>query len=172
MISPRTRLTLLGGILFLAVNTATSAQDLSIDDIPPGLRNRAIIMDIVARVVEQDQKVVWNSENSKITIPGRPVGLTLVGANIIIAIQFTPFFRPSGNNFLVAQGQIWINNPDEGLSFHTTIQTIPMEFEELIYFFPLGSNDSEEEARIEIELVLYPYNAETVGMRRGNAKPP
>jgi hypothetical protein len=171
MIFPRTRITLLGGILFLAVHTAGSAQDFSIEEIPPGLRNRAIIMDIVARVIEQDQHVVSTPENSKVTIPGRPVGLTLVGANIIIAVQFTPFFRPNGTNFLVAQGQIWINNPD-GLSFHTTIQQIPMEFEEFIYFFPLGSNDSEEEARIEIELVLYPYTAETADARRGNANPP
>jgi hypothetical protein len=171
MIFRRTRLTLLGGILFLAVQTATSAQDFTIEDIPPGLRSRAIIMDIAARVIEQNENVVWNSENSKVTIPGRPVGLTLVGANIIIAVQFTPFFRPDGNNFLVAQGQIWINNPD-GLSFHTTIQQIPMEFEEFIYFFPLGSDDSDEEARIEIELVLYPYTAETAGARRGNANPP
>jgi hypothetical protein len=161
----------LGGILFLTVHTVVSAQDYSPDDIPPGLRNRAIIMDIVARIVERDQNVVWNSENTKVTIPGRPVGLTLVGANIIIAVQFTPFFRPGGNNFLVAMGQVWINVPNEGLSYYTTVQTIPMEFEELIYFFPLGSDDSEEDAHIEIELVLYPYTAETAGTRRGNNNP-
>jgi hypothetical protein len=165
------RLTLLGGILFLAVRTVTSAQDFSIDDIPPGLRNRAIIIDIATRIVEQNQNVLWNSVNSKVTIPGRPVGLTLVGTNIIIAVQFTPFFRADGNNFLVAQGQVWINNPD-GLSFHTTMQTIPMEFEEFIYFFPLGSDDSEEDALIIIELVLYPYTTETAEARRGNANPP
>jgi hypothetical protein len=165
------RLTLLGGILLLAVRTVTSAQDFSIDDIPPGLRNRAIIIDIATRIVEQNQNVVWDSVNSKVTIPGRPVGLTLVGTNIIIAVQFTPFFRPDGNNFLVAQGQIWINNPD-GLSFHTTMQTIPMEFEEFIYFFPLGSDDSEEDALIIIELVLYPYTTETAEARRGNTNSP
>jgi hypothetical protein len=171
MASSQARLTLLGGILFLAVHTVTSAQEFSIEDIPPGLRNRAIIMDIATRIVEQNQNVLWDSVNSKITIPGRPVGLTLVGANIIIAVQFTVFFHPDGNNYLVALGQIWINNPD-GLSFHTTMQTIPMEFEEFIYFFPLGSDDSDEDARIVIELVLYPYTTETAEARRGNTGSP
>jgi hypothetical protein len=72
-------------------------------------------------------------------------------------VQFTPFFRPRGNNYLVAQGQIWIHIPDEGISFFTCMETIPMDFEELIYFFPLGQDNSEEDSLIEIQIVLYPY---------------
>jgi hypothetical protein len=158
---PHCRFTLLGSLLFLAAASAVQAQELNLEDLLPGLRENAVIMDIAARIVEQNQEVVWNSENSKVTIPGRPVGLRLVGANVVVAVQFTPYFRRNGDNVLVAQGQIWINVPDKGMSYQTTMQTIPMEFGELIYFFPLGSMESPEHSRIEIQLVLHPYIEET-----------
>jgi hypothetical protein len=158
---PHCRITLLGSLLFLTAAAAVQAQELSLEDLLPGLREKAVIMDIAARIVEQNQEVVWNSENSRVTIPGRPVGLKLVGANVVVAVQFTPYFRRNGNNVLVAQGQIWINVPDKGMSYQTTMQTIPLEFGELIYFFPLGSIDPPDHSRIEIQLVLHPYIEET-----------
>ena len=151
------KIAFLEAILFISAGTILSAQELSLDELP-GLRERALVMHIVSRVVEQNQEVVWNSENTKITMPGRPVGIKLVGANLVVAVQFTPFLRPGGQNVLVAQGQIWINIPDEGISYHTTMQTIPLEFSEQIYFFPLGSVDTKDEAYIEIVLVLEPYS--------------
>jgi len=167
MISSFFRLTLLGSIIFLNMQVYVNAQEYSLEDVPPGLRDRAIIMEIAARIIEQNQEVVWNSENTKVTIPGRPVGLRLVGDNIIVMVQFTPFMRPRGNNFLVAQGQIWIQIPNEGMSFHTCMETIPLEFNELIYFFPLGSDSNNAvEPQIEIQLVLHPYSTETGRGRR------
>ena len=147
---------LLGGILFLSVSAALVAQDASLEQLP-GLRERALIMHVVSRIVEQNQQIVWNSENTSITMPGRPVGLKLVGTDLVVAVQFTPFLRPNGRHTLVAQGQIWINVPGEGISFQTTMQTIPLEYGEQIYFFPLGSMRSQDEAHIEIQLVLEPY---------------
>lgn len=150
------KIVFVGGILFLMAGAALSAQQTSLEEIP-GLRERAIVMRIISRIVEQDQQVVWNTENAKVTIPGRPVGLKLVGANLIVAVQFTPFLRTNGRNVLVAQGQIWINIPNEGIRYHTTMQTIPLELGELIYFFPLGSAGTNDEASIEIQLLLEPY---------------
>jgi hypothetical protein len=151
-------------------------QGPSLEEMLPGLRERAIIVDISARIVEQNQQVVWRSEESKVTIPGRPVGIKLVGANIVVAVQFTPYFRSRGNNFLVAQGQVWVDVPNKGINYHTSMQTIPMEFNEAIYFFPLGSGDlsenSNEEARIEIQLMFRPYISESSEARRGNTSPP
>jgi hypothetical protein len=37
------------------------------------------------------------------------------------------------------------------------MQTIPLEFGEEIFFFPLGSLDGQDDARIEVKLVLHPY---------------
>ena len=173
MIFHRYRFVLLINIFLIASRGLISAQDTSRDEMLPGLRERAVIMDISARIVEQNQHVVWISEESRVTIPGRPVGIKLVGANIVVAVQFTPYFRSRGRggSFLVAQGQVWIHDPNRGMSYHTSIQTIPMEFGELIYFFPLGSSHSNE-ARIEIQLRLRPYSSGVSEAWQGNLNSP
>jgi hypothetical protein len=117
----------------------------------PGLRRQALILDINARALENEE-VIWNESSQKITIPGTPVGIRLVGSNIIVAVQFTPFIRRNGS-VMVAQGQIWINDPQTGISYYTSIKTIPMKFNEPIYFFPLGELNSS----IEIKLTVNPY---------------
>ncbi|AEF85482.1 hypothetical protein TREPR_1624 [Treponema primitia ZAS-2] len=155
------RLTLLGGILFLTAN-AVSSQEFSPENLIPGLKERAVVLNIVARIVEQDQEEIWNSINSKVTIPGRPVSLKLIGENIVVYAQFTPYQQVNGRSILVAQGQIWINIPNQGVHYQTTMQTIPMEYGEQIYFFPLGKVSSGNEAQIEIQLEMQPY-AESAG---------
>ena len=157
--------TVLCSILFFTVKVMPYAQETPFEDLP-GVRERAVVMHTISRIVEENQEVVWNSENTRVTIPGRPVGLKLLGSDLVVAVQFTPFLRPGGRHILVAQGQIWINIPDEGVSYHTTMQTIPLEFQEQVYFFPLGSMKTQDEARIEIQLVLEPYTEEISQLRR------
>ncbi|MDR1972486.1 MAG: hypothetical protein LBQ46_11265 [Treponema sp.] len=147
----------LGSILFVTILGAGFSQETSLEELLPELKERAVVLDIISRVVEENQQVVWNSVNSKVTIPGRPVGIKMVGANVVMALQFTPFFRPGGNSFLVAQGQIWVDVPGEGMHYQTTLQTIPIEFGEPIFFFPLGSPNSPQETRIELQLEIRPY---------------
>jgi hypothetical protein len=120
-------------------------------------RGRALVLDINARLVEQNETVIWNESHQKITLPGRPVGIKLVGSNLVVVAQFTPYVRRGVQKFLVAQGQIWMEVPDQGIRYHTSMQTIPLEFGEPIYFFPLGPQGSEDTARIEVMLTLYPY---------------
>jgi len=120
----------------------------------PELRRQALVLDINARVLESEQVVIWNETHQKITIPGTPVGIRLQGSNLVVAVQFNPFIRRSGN-VLLAQVQIGINDPEHGFSYHTSIQTIPFAFDEPIYFFPLGQ--SEESSLIEIILTVNPY---------------
>jgi len=166
------RITIAGLIFSLA--SIIYAQESPLLDLP-GLRERALVMHIVSRIVEENQNVVWNSENMKVTIPGRPVGLKLLGEDLVVAVQFTPFLRPNGKLTLVAQGQIWKNVPNEGISYHTTMQTIPMEFSEQVYFFPLGSIKNPNEAHIEIQLVLEPYSENPPAnsdRNRGTITPP
>ncbi|MDR1948257.1 MAG: hypothetical protein LBQ38_02590 [Spirochaetaceae bacterium] len=150
-------LTVVGSLLFFTAGVSLRAQEPSLEELLPGLKERAVVLDIVARIVEQNQREVWNSVNSKVTIPGRPVGLKLVGANVVVAVQFTPYRRRDGRNILVAQGQIWINVPNQGIRYQTTMETIPLEYGEQIYFFPLGSLNSQDDAHIEIQLELRPY---------------
>jgi hypothetical protein len=168
------RTAFLGAALFFAGLAILSAQDNSSEDSwdnslerIPGLRERAVVMHCVSRIVERNQQVVWNSEMSRVTIPGRPVGLTLVGSNVVVAVQFTPFLQRNGQHTLVAQAQIAISIPNEGMRYHTTIQTIPIRFGEQVYFFPLGSMETEGEARIEIQLALEQFSETNVDSPRG-----
>ena len=180
---------LLGGILMFVLGTAIyvpalyaqesapngveDAKEPAPNGIPetleelPGLRERAVVMHMVSRIVEQNHQVVWNMESTKITIPGRPVGLKLVSSDIIVAVQFTPFLRNNSRHTLVAQGQIWVNVPNEGISYHTTMQTIPFDFQEQVYFFPLGSVDERDESHIEIQLMMSPLSERNPSINAG-----
>jgi hypothetical protein len=151
------RFTLFSSLFFLAAASALMAQEPGLEVLLPGLKDRALVLDMAARVVDQNQMEVWNSFTSKITIPGRPVGLKLVGTNVVVALQFTPYLHRNGRGVLVAQSQIWVDVPNQGIRYQTTMQTISLEFGEQIYFFPLGSADSPEDSRIEITLELRPY---------------
>jgi hypothetical protein len=89
-------------------------------------------------VLGEEKAVVWNETHSKLAISGSPVGIKLVGSNVVIVAQFTPYIRRQGS-VLAAQGQIWYTEPGKGISYYTSIQTIPFGFGEQIYFFPLGA---------------------------------
>jgi len=136
------------------------------------VRRRSLVLDIDARVLDDEQTVTWNEITQKITIPGSPVGIQLVGSNVVVSVQFTPFIRRNSGNVLVAQGQIWINDPQRGMSYYTSIQTIPMEFNEPLYFFPLGASE-QINSNIEIILTVNPYreaggSVEEPGVYTGN----
>lgn len=109
---------------------------------------RALEISINARTLNEEQVVVWNETQKKIAIPGTPVGIKLVGSNVVVAVQFTPYIRRQGN-VLVAQGQIWIENQGS-VNYYTSIQTIPMDFNEPIYFFPLGTSNSSIEIIVTV----------------------
>ena len=123
--------------MFLSGTLFLSAQQQNIAELS-GFREQSVNLQIISRIIDENQNVAWYTENNNITLPGRPVGIQLIGSNIIVVIQFTPFLRSRGPHLLLAQAQIWIHIPNEGISYHTTIQTIPLEFSEIVYFFPLG----------------------------------
>jgi len=123
----------------------------------PGHGRGSLLININARVLDGDGTIAWEQTENKITIPGRPVGINMVGANIVVAVQFTPFIR-RGSSVLVAQGQIWIQDPERGISYYTSIQTIPLELGEPILFFPLGSSE-QPNSSIEIIITVNPHNS-------------
>jgi len=146
-------LCLFGVFFIFSANININAQD----QLTSAVRRGALVLNIDARVLDDKQEMVWNEIKQRIAIPGNPVGIQLVGSNIVVSVQFTPFIRLEGGNVLVAQGQIWINDPEQGISYHTSIQTIPMDFNEPIYFFPLGTSQ-QISSTIEIILTVNPYN--------------
>jgi len=142
----------LSAFFIFAVGAQINAQDSQAVGTRVG--RRALAIDIDARVLEEKKEVVWEETQKKITIPGNPVTIKMVGSNVVLAMQFTPFVRRSGQNVLVAQGQIWINDPEKGMCYYTSIQTIPMSFGEPIYFFPLGPSQQVNSSSIEIILTV------------------
>ncbi|MDR0503432.1 MAG: hypothetical protein LBH16_08945 [Treponema sp.] len=152
-----TLVTAFSALFIFAASGPIHAEDQQAADIMPGLRRRALMVDINARVLEEKQVVVWNENHTKLTIPGNPVGIKLVGSNVVVALQFTPFVRRGGQHLLVAQGQIWIDDPEKGICYYTSILTFPLEFGEPIYFFPLGSSQ-QLNSSIEIILTVNPYS--------------
>jgi len=147
-------------VLFLfAASVSVKAQPHPAStEMMPGLRRQALVLNINARALENGE-VILDEAHQKITIPGTPVGIRLAGSNIIVSVSFTPFIRRN-NSVMVVQGQIWINDPEKGVCYYTSIQTFPMGFDEPIYFFPLGYS-SQLNSYIEIKLSVKPYK-ETV----------
>jgi hypothetical protein len=145
------------GTLSSAEGAVSLSAESPLQELFPRFKGRALVLDISARIIEEDETVVWNETHRKTTLPGRPVGIRLVGSNIVVAVQFTPYLRRGVQKFLVAQGQIWMDIPNQGMRYHTSMQTIPLEFDEPIYFFPLGPQSEGNAACIEVMLTLHPY---------------
>lgn len=143
--------------VFIFANIPGYAEDAKPDEeaiAREGRRRAPLVLDIDTRVLE-NRKELWNETHRRVAIPGSPVGIKMAGSNVVLSLQFTPVIRRSGN-VLVAQGQIWIDHPENGLSYFSSIQTIPMEIGEPIYFFPLGQS-RRLDSYIEIMLTVNFY---------------
>jgi hypothetical protein len=119
-------------------------------------RRQALVLDINSRVLEDGKTVVWSETNRKTSLSGIPVGVQLVGSNVVVSVQFTPYIRSDGN-VLVIQGQIWVAETGKGVTYFTSIQTVPMKFDEPVYFFPLGESQHLNPS-IEIVITVSSYN--------------
>jgi len=142
-----------GGEMHRRFRDRTLVLEINASVIEPGIRENS--------VSEQNRVVVWNETHQRITLPGNPVGIRLVGSNLIVAVQFTPFLRHRGGrgqSVLVVQGQVWTEIPNEGIRYHTLIQTIPIDFNEPVYFFPLGDSLHFDSPHIEIILTMKTHN--------------
>jgi len=152
-------------ILFSFVTVVSvNTQDLIPGSIPggiPGIGGQALSVELNARIIENGQRVIWNESNTKLAISGSPVGIHLVGSNIVVVAQFTPFIRPNGS-VLVAQGQFWLAGDDGTIDYYTSIQTIPMTFGEQIHYFPLGEPQHLNPS-IVITITVNPLNEGTRG---------
>ena len=133
-------------------------------DLPEGLKGEALEVRVHALVPAQDRaqnsKASWEEASVKYTVPGVPVGVKLLGTNLVIMTQVTPFDKGGGFLTLVAQGQIWVRSA-RGLSYRTTLETVDVAYDETVFFYPLGI-DTEGKAPLRIEITV---------SRRGVDKP-
>ena len=140
-----------------ASQVSLPSGDSPMKNLLPRLRGRGVVMDINARILDNGI-ITWNETHQKTTIPGRPVEIKLIGENLVVVARFT-FIRNNsgGQKLLVAQGQVWMSDPQQGVSYQASVQTIPLEFDETVCYFPLGPFKPEEGASIEVLLTLRPY---------------
>jgi hypothetical protein len=47
--------------------------------------------------------------------------------------------------------------PNQGMRYHTSMRVIPLEFDQPVYFFPLGPRKDDDAACIEVMITLRPY---------------
>jgi hypothetical protein len=128
----------------------------------PRFAGQSVVLCISVRVMESDRVETWTQSERQVTIPGRPVEVKILGANIVVAMQVTPYERRMGSarsTFLVVQGQIWMDTPDRGIRYHASMQTIPVQLGEPVYFFPLGPV-RDGMASIEMILTVREYDEE------------
>ena len=157
-------------LLLLGSKVQLNAQNGPHPPPPPHPRNsvtvpmhdRAIVMRMVTRVLENGDIEAWNSDTYKVTFPGHPIGLKIVGENVAVFVQFTPYPRRNGRGVLVAQGQIFTEAPDGGVHCRTVMQTVPLQYDEQLFFFPLGPGESDDEAHIEIQIEMNRYSSTLV----------
>ncbi|MDA3956846.1 hypothetical protein [Oceanispirochaeta sp.] len=129
------------------------------------LLKEALTVRIQAKLFHDVQNVMWQSELEKLTIPGRPVTIHMQNEQARLSVHFTPYRKSPGGLILVAQSEIWLKEPatessPENLRYFTSMKSIPLEYDETIYFYPLGKLENlknPNQIHIEMVLQIYPY---------------
>ena len=144
-----------------AVLTGQEKSEPTLDDI----LKEALSLFIHARLSQDEQRVMWESEVDKLTIPGRPVTIHLKNGQARLSVHFTPYRKKEGGLVLVAQSELWLlqqqtKSQPEGLRYYTSMKSIPLDFGETVLFFPLGKMDNlnnPEKLHIEMAVMISPY---------------
>jgi hypothetical protein len=126
------------------------------------LIDRALQLNITAKVLPPGQTPAWNSQNHKVTLPGRSVAVRLVGQNLRVDVVFTPYQEENGHLLLVAQGQVWLSEASaKKTKYMTSFQSVPVSWGEKVLFFPLGFSTEEltrdDTFSIQLEVEILPY---------------
>lgn len=121
--------------------------------IPEGLRDKAVTIGIKALVLGPASTVAWQANSVRDTIPGTPVGVKLVGGNVAILVQITPYDNGKGGLVLVTQSQVWVKRNSGEFSYFTSLDSVAVQYDETVYLFPLGRLPTgASPMRIEIEV--------------------
>jgi hypothetical protein len=138
----------------IVLSIGAEAQD---NPVPDGLKDKALVVSLHAVVLAGADSAAWQSDSRRVTMPGMPVGVKLVNANVVVIIQLTPYDDGKGGLVLVTQGQVWVRTSSGELSYRTTMDTVPVGYGERVYFFPFGrSQNGEAPMRVEVVVNRYP----------------
>lgn len=136
------------------------SQELELSEKHEELFKTILKMNIIVRIYKNQDKPLWNAEQSKLTIPGKSVTLKLESKELKVYGIFTPY-KTNDNIVLLAQSQVILLPPlVDGLQYFNSVKTLVVTFNESIFFYPLGRKEhfsNSEGGDIEIELQLSPY---------------
>lgn len=168
-----------GLFLILLLQTNLFSQEKS-DPNMEELLKEALIVRVQAKLFHNQQNVMWQSELDKLTIPGRAVTIHMQNEQARLSVHFTPYRKTQGSLILVAQSEIWLkeeatDSSPENLRYFTSMKSIPLDYDEMIYFYPLGKLEdlnNPDQIHIEMTLSINPYmiNDDTVAGESGPAE--
>jgi hypothetical protein len=144
-------------ILFLFVGFGAFSDEIS--ELLELLEDNVFSVNIVGRIYGNGNVSSWNVEVTKYTISGKKVSVKLKGKNLKIIADITPYADEKGI-LLLAQGQVWITSPgEETLQYTSTMKSLPIQFGDKVYFYPLGLNQDKNQKMfiLELEIQVLPY---------------
>jgi hypothetical protein len=133
----------------------------ALDDPLEYIRDKAVSVSIITRVVGKDRVNVWKTQSERITVSGKSVNVTLNGDDLKVRAHIIPFVHEDGSILLVAKGEVWAGEEkSDDVEYYTTVRSLPVEPGESVIFFPVGlAVDSEEQIyTIELEIKVQPYD--------------
>lgn len=145
-------------LLLLALSLPLQAQGKGpLDD----YKDTSLKVSIVTRVLEEDSTELWNMESSEVTVSGETIAVKLQGEDIVILAELTPYLLDDGSILLMARGDVFLSSDEDGLTYKTTMKSMPVDPGEKVFFFPLGvAFDSEENIytiQLEIQVDEIPH---------------
>jgi len=126
----------------------------------------AVTISVHSQIILQDNQKYWESDITKVTIPGRAVTLLFETESEKLSIELTPFVRESeeeGAYSLIAVSQFW-HEGEEGVQFRSSFKSINITAGELVLFYPLGLKAQEAltggSLHMEMGIRVVPYKTE------------
>ncbi len=139
------------------------SQEVSLDAELQQLLDKAMQLNITARVLPSDRAPFWDVRDTKLTLPGRSVAVKMTGTNVRIDVILTPYLEADGRLLLLAQGQVWLSDvPDKQVKYLSTLKSIPLSWGEKVLFYPLGITHplpNQQVFNIQLEIQVLPYRS-------------
>jgi len=146
-------------LLSLLLPFQIAADD--VEELLDFISDKDLSVHISLSLLDKDHEISWDAESTHITVVGRSVNLRLVAKELVIDAYITPFGELGENLVLVANGEIWFSDPENGngIRYETFIKSLPIETGEKVIFFPLGvAVDSDTNIyTIQVEISVQPH---------------
>jgi hypothetical protein len=137
-------------------------EDVDPDKTNPEALQNVLKLEIGVNLIKGSEKLSLSTKGFRYTYPGKAVNIKIEGNSMKMIGSFTPYYDRGGNLILLAQGQIFIANPEgTGFRYYSYFKSIPAILGEELQFFPLGFSaytTPENAANIEIDIQILSFN--------------